>query len=167
MNIHKRNAGFTLLELLIAMIILAILAAMITGYFFTSLKKGRDARRKADLEQIQKAVEMYYEDNKSYPTSTSISFGGQLCHPNGCSTKIYMQKVSDDPSTPSKSYSYVQFGSGTGYGLYACLENNQQILPYVSTSFGSFSCTTQCKQPDGSPTTTGCIWGISDTNSTP
>lgn len=159
----KKLSGFTLIELLIVMIIFSVLAAMITGSFFTSLKKGRDARRKADLGQIQKALEMYYEDNKSYPTS--ISFGGQLCHPNGCSTKIYMQKVSDDPASPSKSYSYVQFGSGTGYGLYTCLENTEQVLPYVSTNYGSFTCSVNCKKSDGS--STPCIWGISDTNSSP
>ena len=41
--------GFTLIELLIVIMILGVLAALITGNFFTSLKKGRDAKRKADL----------------------------------------------------------------------------------------------------------------------
>lgn len=165
---RKNLFGFTFIELMIVIAILGILAAMISGNFITSLKKGRDARRKTDLQEIQKSLEMYYEDKKAYPVTADVSFGGQLCYPgaSGCSVKIYMQKVPNDP-TASKSYAYVQFGSGIGYGLYSCLENTEQILPYVSLNFGSFSCTTQCKKPDGSATTTGCVWGISDTNSTP
>ncbi|PIP15252.1 hypothetical protein COX47_00635, partial [Candidatus Roizmanbacteria bacterium CG23_combo_of_CG06-09_8_20_14_all_35_49] len=54
--------AFTLIELLLVIIILGVLATLIIGNFFTSLKKGRDARRKGDLEQIQRALEMYYED---------------------------------------------------------------------------------------------------------
>jgi len=61
--------GFTLIELLLVIIILGFLTSLIAGNFFTSLKKGRDARRKGDLEQIQRALEMYYEDNRAYPNS--------------------------------------------------------------------------------------------------
>lgn len=161
---NSRRNGFTLLELMIVIVILGVLAALISGNFITSLKKGRDARRKADLEQIQKAVEMYYEDNKVYPGITDVSFGGQLCHPDGCATKIYMQKVPNDP-IGGRSYAYVS-STNQSYGLYTCLENTEQILPYVSANF-TFSCTTQCKKPDGTATTTGCVWGISDPNSTP
>jgi len=75
--------GFTLIELLVVIIVLGVLAALISGNFFTSLKKGRDAKRKADLEQIQRALEMYYEDKKAYPTFT-FPFGGKLCENYPC-----------------------------------------------------------------------------------
>ena len=76
--------AFTLIELLIVIIILGVLAALITGNFFTSLKKGRDAKRKADLEQVSRALEMYYEDKKAYPDS--LTFGSSLPDPD--STKV-------------------------------------------------------------------------------
>jgi len=154
--------GFTLLELLLVIAILGILAAMITGNFFTSLKKGRDAKRKADLEQITRALEMYYEDNNAYPTAGSVTFGGQLCNPAGCGTKIYMQKLPNDPT--SGSYGYETDATGTYYKLYACLENTLQILPYTSSP-STFTCSKNCKnQVD---TTVPCIWGISSSNTTP
>lgn len=146
------------MELLLVIVILGILAALILGNFITSLKKGRDARRKGDLEQFQRALELYYEDNRAYPLS--ITWGGQICHPNGCGTKIYMEKVSNDPS--SGNYGYAS--DGTYYHLYACLENTQQILPYTSTS-STITCSTNCFDPNNN--SVSCIWGISSTNSTP
>lgn len=155
--------GFTLIELIIVITILGVLAALITGNFITSLKKGRDARRKADLEQIQRALEMYYEDKKRYPSS--ITFGSQLCESTSCTSgeKIYMQKVPNDPTSGS-NYGYEADTNGGWYKLYACLENNLQILPYQSNP-SSFSCSTTCEYPAG--TTVPCIWGISSPNTTP
>jgi len=159
--------GFTLIELLIVIVILGILAALITGNFFTSLKKGRDARRKADLEQIQRALEMYYEDKKAYPVTAGLTFGGKLCENNPCvaSDKVYMQKAPNDPIS-GKNYQYLS-ADGTSYRLFACLENNLQILPYNSLSGSpTIPCATQCQKQDLSGNIT-CYWGISSTNISP
>lgn len=140
---------------------------MISGNFITSLKKGRDARRKGDLEQVQRAVEMYYEDKKTYPAT--ITFGGKLCETTSCpaTDKVYMQKLPNDP-TSGKNYEY-DYDAVTGsYKLYACLENNQQILPYSSalTPPGGLACSTNCFAQDGT-TSIKCFWGISSPNTTP
>ena len=150
--------GFTLIELLIVIAILGVLAALISGNFITSLKKGRDAKRKADLEQTQRALEMYYEDKKAYPT-TELTFGSALS--DSVSGKIYMQKVPNDPVS-GKNYQYLS-SDGTNYKLFACLENNQQILPYESTGY-SLTCL-NCKNQAGG--TVVCIWGVSSTNISP
>lgn len=154
--------GFTLIELLITIIILSVLAALITGNFFTSLKKGRDARRKADLEQIQRALEMYYEDKRAYPLT--LTFGGKLCETVACgaSEKVYMQKVPDDP-TSGKDYEYLS-ADGTNYKLFACLENNLQLLPYEST--GSTLTCGNCRNT-ADTADVECILGISSSNISP
>jgi len=163
---RSESNGFTLIELLVVIIIMGIIAAVITGNFFTSLKKGRDARRKADLEQVQKSLEMYYEDKKAYPTAAAgagFPFGRQFCETSTCdgTEKVYMQKVSDDP-VGGRNYLYAST-DGKSYQLYACLENDQQILPYTSTS--SLSCTTNCK--DTSNNSIPCLWGVSSSNINP
>jgi len=155
--------AFTLIELLLVIIILGVLATLIIGNFFTSLKKGRDARRKGDLEQIQRALEMYYEDKKAYPVTAGLTLGGKLCENNPCgaSDKVYMQKVPNDPIS-GKNYEYLS-ADGTDYKLFACLENDQQILPYESSGY-SLTCG-NCKNQAGG--TVVCIWGISSPNVNP
>ena len=130
---------------MIAIVILGVLSALISGNFITSLKKGRDARRKADLEQIQRALEMYYEDKRAYPTQAAASgfpFGGKFCETPTCSSneKIYMQKV---PNDPVNSYSYQYQSDGTYYRLFSCIENTLDQGPgvkqtgYTGTNCGS------------------------------
>lgn len=155
--------AFTLIELLIVIVILGVLAALITGNFFTSLKKGRDAKRKADLEQISRALETYYEDKNAYPLTADLTFGEKLCETSACAgtEKVYMQKVANDP-TLSKSYEYLS-ADGTDYKLFACLENNLQILPYESSDY-SITCG-DCKNQAGADV--ACVWGISSTNISP
>jgi len=147
--------SFTLLELMIAIVILGVLSALISGNFITSLKKGNDARRKADLEQIQRALEMYYEDKRTYPTS--LNFGGKFCETTSCNTneKVYMQKVPNDPNT---SYTYQYQSDGTYYRLFSCIENNLDQGPgvkqtgYTDTNCGSCGV---------------CKYGISSFNTSP
>ncbi len=164
----NRKKGFTLLEILIIIIIIGIITSMVSGSFFSSLKKGRDGRRKGDLEQIQRAVEMYYEDKKAYPTAAAtpgFPFGSSLCQTGPCVSgeKIYMQRVPNDPLTKS-SYLYSS-NAGADYKMYACLENDQQILNYVITPPAGFSCATVCKDKNNNNIT--CIWGVSSPNTNP
>lgn len=102
---HKK--GFTLIELILVMMLVAILAVALLGNYFSSLKKGRDARRKGDLTQVQKALELYFEDNGTYPVFTDI-FGKKLCTTESCSgtDKTYMVKLPTDPN-PDFVYKYV------------------------------------------------------------
>lgn len=158
--------AFTLIELMIVIMILGVLAALISGNFISSLKKGRDAQRKSDLAQMQRALEMYYDDFKVYPTATAnpgLSFGDPLSEVT--SGKIYMQRLPKDPSS-SRTYEY-QSINGKDYQLYACLENDQQNLPYSSLTGTAVIATTcgNCYYQGG--TIGKCIWGVSSSNTTP
>ena len=168
----SRKNSFTLIELLIVIFILGILASLISSNFITSLKKGRDARRKADLEEIQRALEMYYEDQKYYPKFDIFSSNNySLCQTKialNCETdneKTYMQKIPNDPIS-GKTYEYQFDSNGSYYRLFACLENNQQILPYSNLVVTpTISCSTRCKNNQGNEVT--CIWAISSPNVNP
>lgn len=115
---RKFSVGFTLVELLVVIAILSILSVVGLGSFQSSQAKGRDAQRKQDLGQIQRALEMYYNDYKGYPAA--VVFGATWEDANGT---IYMKTVPNDPK--NCSYFYAQKSSGAGYALYARLENSQ------------------------------------------
>ncbi len=63
-----KHRGFTLVELLIVVIILAILAAIVVPQFGASTEDAKVATVKTDLAQLRDAVELYYhQHNANYP----------------------------------------------------------------------------------------------------
>lgn len=65
----KKQKGFTLIELLVVISIISFLASAALVTLNSSRIKARDARRKADLKTITKALELYFDDNGAYPPS--------------------------------------------------------------------------------------------------
>ena len=61
--------GFTLLEMTVVLAIMGILASAAIGAYLASQQKGRDAQRKSDLAQIQRALEAYIGDHGLYPAA--------------------------------------------------------------------------------------------------
>jgi general secretion pathway protein G len=57
--------GFTLIELLVVIAIIGMLSALLVPNFMGARERARDAQRKSDLKQIQKALEMYRQDQTS------------------------------------------------------------------------------------------------------
>lgn len=59
--------GFSLLELLIAVSIIAIISAVGFSTFSQSQVRARDSKRKSDLRSIAVALELYKQKNSRYP----------------------------------------------------------------------------------------------------
>jgi general secretion pathway protein G len=66
----RRRAGFTLIELMVVIGIIAILASLIIGVAGYAMRKSDMGRAVADLEKIKNALEEYRVENGSYPTNT-------------------------------------------------------------------------------------------------
>jgi prepilin-type N-terminal cleavage/methylation domain-containing protein len=64
----KRSA-FTLVELLVVIAIIGLLSSVAVVALSGAGMNARNAKRKADLVQISKALEMYYSDNGAYPST--------------------------------------------------------------------------------------------------
>ena len=97
--------GYTLVEILVVVAIIGFLAAAAVYAVNVARIKGRDAKRMADLEQIRKAMEIYYDDNKEYPGTNGVYYRNPSCTWNILGTNeipdilpsSYLNPIPDDP----------------------------------------------------------------------
>lgn len=68
-TITKRIRAFTLVELLIVIVVLAVLAAIVIPKFNDSGTRGREASLKANLKIARNAIELFRTDTGAYPTA--------------------------------------------------------------------------------------------------
>lgn len=66
---RQKGRGFTLIELLVVISVISLLATLAISSLKNAQMKSRDAKRKSDLVQIRKALDLYFDDNNSYPPS--------------------------------------------------------------------------------------------------
>jgi general secretion pathway protein G len=116
-----KKDGFTLVELLVAVGVLALLVGISLVAFRGSQAAARDAQRRTELEEIRTALEVYRTDNGSYPgTSGNAEVAGVL-H-NLLVTPGYMASIPLDPRHTANRYYYYTGDSGVTYGVCARLE---------------------------------------------
>jgi prepilin-type N-terminal cleavage/methylation domain-containing protein len=66
---NKNQRGFTLIEMLVVIAIIGLLASVVLLALNSARSKSRDAKRAADVRQIMTALELYFNDCGSYPSS--------------------------------------------------------------------------------------------------
>lgn len=143
----KLLPGFTLVELLIVIAILAILSTLGISNFQSARIKARDLSRKSDLQTIAKSLEAYVNDHRAYPlsdvdhkivckTGTSCNWGSPFTDDTGT---VYTAALPTDPI--GATYQYIST-TGSSYTLYAHIENTQDptIIPGLGISCGSLEC---------------------------
>jgi prepilin-type N-terminal cleavage/methylation domain-containing protein len=120
---NQRSQGFTLIELVIVISIIAILATTILSVLnpIEYQKSARDTLRLSTLNSISQALELYFADNKSYPVDTDANL---LLS----SLQKYNSRVSfSDPS--GCPITYAQSLNGTGYTVTAVKESKGFSVP--------------------------------------
>jgi general secretion pathway protein G len=66
---NRKHRGFTLVELLVVLSILALLLTLAVPRYFNSIEKAKDATLKQDLNTLRESIDKYYADNGKYPNS--------------------------------------------------------------------------------------------------
>ncbi len=104
----KSKKGFTLIELLVVVAIMGLLSTLAITSLNTARARARDARRVADIRQIQAALELYFMDKSAYPTLVDgnyASFEGKCLDDTGfsenCSGTVYMGQIPANPNPRS------------------------------------------------------------------
>lgn len=128
----SRLKGFTLIELLIAIAIIGVLTTLLMTNFVGVRQRARDAQRKADIRQLQSALELYRADQGRYPalSGTAYRLNSSTVCPTSQSlqvgTTVYMSKIPCDSlgaSVYNSGNYYYYTSTNFTYTLAACLEN--------------------------------------------
>lgn len=126
-KITKRSA-FNLIEMVVAVTIIAIIVSGAAVSVSSFRQKSRDAQRLQAIKQIQTALELYRGQENSYPAA--ITFGQPLM--GSTSSTTYMNPVPNNPTVtnttncPSSNYSYT-LDSGGKYKIQICLERGDTV----------------------------------------
>jgi type IV pilus assembly protein PilA len=110
--------GFTLIELMIVVSIIAILAGILIPNFVNARAQAMTAACESNLRSIATAAELYYADQQIYPSSGDVS--AALFTANGTA---YLNNVPSDPAatTAGAPYTFTNTTNGgtAGYTI-AC-----------------------------------------------
>ena len=67
-----RRRGFTLVELLTVMAIIATLLTIAVPRYFRSLQRSREAVLKQDLTALRESIDKFYGDTGKYPPTLAV-----------------------------------------------------------------------------------------------
>ncbi len=116
-NLYRDKEGFTLVELMIVIIILAILTGIAVPSYMVLRDRARIAAAQSELKNIATAIEMYFADKSEvYPDTTFAAMEVQI-EGGG-----YMNNVpTEDPW--DEDYIYLKDTPAGGYTLYSAGPN--------------------------------------------
>ena len=108
---NQMNKGFTLIEILVVLVILATLIAAVAPNILGRSDEARITVAKGDLKAISNALDLYKLDNYTYPTTEQglealVSKPSGFPEPKNWNKDGYLPKIPKDPwGTPYQSLS--------------------------------------------------------------
>ena len=117
---RKKDQGFTLIEILVAIAIIGILSGTVWAFLAGARTKARETIRQSVMKQIVSAQELYYSDNGVYLQAPAQDGTPAI--------STYLSAL-NDPKSDNPDYKW-QDNSATGcndgqvFCVYATLENN-------------------------------------------
>ena len=109
---NAKKKAFTLIELLVVIAIIGILATLAVVSLQSARARARDSKRVADVKQMQTALELYFNDNSSYPSDISSGIGTYMAIKPTAPTPA-------DGTCATSAYTYI--GEGSSYTISFCL----------------------------------------------
>lgn len=125
---QARQAGFTLIEILVVVVILGILATVVVPKFMDEPEKARQARARQDVQALVTALNLYKLDNFSYP-STDQGLAALVQKPSGTPEAPnwrgggYIDRMLKDPW--NRDYLYLSPGQRGAIDVYTLGRDGQ------------------------------------------
>lgn len=120
-----RTRGFTLLELLFVLLIVALLAGIVGPMLVGSISRARESTLKEDLYVLRKAIDDFYADNGKYP--------GELAD---LVDKRYLRGIPADPVTERRdTWITVRAANDRGQGGIVDVHSGSGLAANDGTSY--------------------------------
>jgi len=121
MNKVRSNRGFTLLEIIVVVAIIAILAAYIAPKVAGRVDDARISKAKSDIRVLESSLELYKLDNFVYPSSGQ-GLNSLVSKPSGEGNKNwreggYIKKLNKDPW--GNQYQYQFPGANSEFDVFS------------------------------------------------
>ncbi len=117
-----RQAGFTLVEIMVVVIIIGLLAGIVVPNVMDNLDKANVQKARADFSAIQTALKLYRIDNFNYPTTEQglealVSKTSIAPVPRNFKAGGYLDSLNKDPW--GNDYQYMSPADGHEYDIYS------------------------------------------------
>ena len=138
----RSSRGFTLIEVLVVVVILAILAAIVVPRVIGRTDDAMIAKAKADVQGLGTALNLYKLDNFTYP-STDQGLDALVQKPGGSPEAAnwrsggYIDRLPKDPW--NRDYQYVSPGSHGDFDVYSLGKDGQSGGEGLAADIGNWS----------------------------
>lgn len=108
---RARQAGFTLIELMVVLVIIGVLAALIVPNVLDRADDARATAARTDVNNLMQALKLYRLDNQRYPTTEQglqALVARPATPPVPANWKPYVEKLPNDPW--GRPYQYLNPG---------------------------------------------------------
>ena len=112
--IRDNERGFTLIEMMIVVAIIAILVAILVPNFMRARAQAQTAACEANLKEIATALELYQTDHQTYPSATSADVTSAEAN-----IGPYLRQTPIDPVAPTGTYKYSTTNPSAGNASYS------------------------------------------------
>ena len=102
LKMSKDDRGFTLIEIMVVIFIIALLAALVVPKIIGRTEEAKRVSAKAQIREIENALNLYHLDNGTYPTTEQtldalIKKPTAPPIPNNYKDEGYISKIPKDP----------------------------------------------------------------------
>ena len=141
----RKSAGFTLIELMVVIVIVAILAAIALPSYQQYIQRGKITEATSNLSSARLQLEKYYADNRKYDNGTAGTCGVTM--PSGASARYFTITCASGSANAVGDQTFTVTATGVaGQGMsgfaYTINESNVRTSTFTSPVTGWTDSTT-------------------------
>lgn len=139
-----KQAGFTLIEVMVVVVIMGILAAMVVPKIMSRPDQAKIVRAGQDIQSIQSALDLYKLDNGAYPTSDQglqalVSKPSAPPVPQNWKDGGYLQQLPMDPWNNPYHYQNPGTHNSNGVDIFSYGPSNQAGGTGTNATIGNWT----------------------------